>query len=48
MLTENAKGKNLIGGILVQQAEHWKINMNETYLYDKNDLTNWKFLEDII
>ena len=46
--TENAKGKNLIGGILVQQAEHWKINLNETYLYDKNDLTNWKFLEDII
>jgi type III restriction enzyme len=46
--TENAKGKNLIGGILVQQAEHWKINLNETHLYDKNDLTNWKFLEDII
>lgn len=46
--TENAKGKNLIGGILVQQAEHWKINLDETYLYDKNDLTNWKFLEDII
>lgn len=46
--TENAKGKKLTGGILVQQAEHWKINLNETYLYDKNDLTNWKFLEDII
>jgi type III restriction enzyme len=46
--TETAKGKNLVGGILVQQAEHWKINLNETYLYDKNDLTNWTFLEDII
>lgn len=46
--TENAKGKNLTGGILVQQGEHWKINRNETYLYDKNDLTNWRFLEDII
>ena len=45
---ENAKGKNLIGGIIVQQAEHWKINLNETYLYDKNDMTNWKSLEDII
>ncbi len=46
--TENAKGKKLTGGILVQQGDHWKINRNETYLYDKNDLTNWRFLEDII
>jgi type III restriction enzyme len=44
--TENAKGKNLIGGILVQQAEHWKINLNKIYLFDKNNLTNWTFLED--
>jgi type III restriction enzyme len=46
--TENAKGKNLIGGILVQQAEHWKINLNEAYLYDKNNLTQWTFLDDIM
>lgn len=46
--SENIKGKKIVGGILVQQAEHWKINLNETYLYDKNDLTNWKFLEDIM
>jgi type III restriction enzyme len=45
--TENANGKNLIGGILVQQGEHWKINLNETYIYDKNDLTAWTFLDDI-
>ncbi|TAE37102.1 MAG: hypothetical protein EAY66_06305, partial [Sphingobacteriales bacterium] len=48
MATENAKGKNLIGGILVQQGNHWKINMNETYLYDKNDLTGWAFLADFM
>ena len=46
--SENAKGKKLIGGILVQKAEHWKINLNETYLYNENDLSNWTFLEDII
>jgi type III restriction enzyme len=46
--TENVKGKNLIGGILVQQAQHWKINVSKTYLYNKNDLTNWKFLDDIM
>lgn len=48
LANENAKGKNLTGGILVQQSEHWKINLNETYLYDKNDLTTWTFLDDII
>ena len=46
--TENKAGKNLMGGILVKQGEHWKINLNKIYLYDKNDLTNWTFLEDII
>ena len=46
--TENESGKNLLGGIIVQQGEHWKININETYLYDKNDLTGWTFLDDIM
>jgi type III restriction enzyme len=46
--TENTKGKNLLGGILVQQGLHWKINANQTYLYDHNDLSNWMFLEDLI
>jgi type III restriction enzyme len=44
----NEDGRDLIGGILVQQGEHWKINQNEVYFYDKNDLTSWQFLDDII
>jgi type III restriction enzyme len=48
IVTENSKGKKLIGGILVQQGDHWKINLNETYLYDKNDLTTWTFLDDLV
>ncbi len=40
--TENASG------ILVQQGNHWKINLNEPYLYNKNDLTSWMFLDDCI
>jgi len=45
---ESKRGKNLLGGIIVQQGEHWKINLEETYLYDKNNLTNWTFLDDIM
>lgn len=46
--TENKAGKNLIGGISVRQGEQWKINLNKTYHYDKNNLTAWTFFEDIL
>jgi len=45
---ENESDINLLGGIIVQQGKDWKVNLNEIYLYDKNDLTNWTFLDDII
>ena len=45
---ENENDKNLLGGIIVQQGKDWKVNLNEIYLYDKNDLTNWTFLDDMI
>ncbi len=44
----NEESRNLVGGIVVQQSDHWKINQNEVYFYDKNDLTSWQFLDDII
>ena len=46
---ENKKGKKLIGGIIIQdQTKKWRLNQQDTYLYDKNDLTRWDFFEDII
>jgi len=48
VILENEKGKNLIGGIVVQQGKFWKIYLSETYLFNKNDLANWSFLDDII
>lgn len=43
---QNERGKKLTGGILVQDAtSKWRINQNNTYNYDPNNLTNWNFLE---
>ncbi|TAF08792.1 MAG: hypothetical protein EAZ75_09910 [Flavobacteriia bacterium] len=47
--TENKKGKKLVGGIIIQdQTKKWRLNQQDIYLYDKNDLTNWDFFDDII
>jgi type III restriction enzyme len=42
--SENAEGKNLIGGILVQKNDHWLLNQNTEYDYHKKE--DWKYLDD--
>lgn len=41
---QNAKGKNLVGGIVIHQSGSWRYNANETYDYNKNDLKSWAYL----
>lgn len=46
--SENAKGKNLIGGIVIQnKSDKWIFNQNDEYTYDMNDLTSWNYFDDI-
>ncbi len=46
---ENSKGKNLVGGIIIQDFnKKWRLNQNMEYVFDSNDLTNWSFLDDIL
>ena len=46
---QNALGKNLIGGILVQDTtKKWRLNQNAEYHYNKNDLTTWSYFDDVI
>jgi type III restriction enzyme len=47
MQEENGKGKNIIGGIVVEKDESWRVNDNEEYSYNENDLSEWKFFENI-
>ncbi len=43
--TENKKGKNLVGGIIVDSNGTWRYNDKKKYHYDKNNLSDWKILE---
>ena len=44
---QNANGMDLIGGIIIKDPTgKWRVNMEETYTFDKNDLTNWGFFDE--
>jgi type III restriction enzyme len=46
---ENSKGKNLIGGIVVlDNTKSWRFNSNVIFDFDKNDLNEWDYFEDIL
>lgn len=49
---QNAKGKNLVGGIIINEKDnckgHWRVNRQDDYLFDKNDLTKWEFFDNLL
>mgnify|MGYP001394914779 FL=1 len=46
---QNAKGKNLVGGIIIKDdTKKWRVNQQGSYSYDKNDLTKWDYFDNII
>jgi type III restriction enzyme len=42
---ENAKGKSLFGGLVIQEGGHFRINQKEKYKGFQESLEDWKFLE---
>lgn len=46
---QNTKGKNLVGGIIIKDdTKKWRVNQQDSYNYDKNDLTKWDYFDNII
>ncbi len=43
--TENKKGKNLFGGIVLKDRNSWRFNDRKKYFYNPSDLKDWKFLD---
>jgi len=41
---QNAKGKNLFGGIVIKHLGSWRYNDKEIYEFNINDLKSWEFL----
>lgn len=52
IIEQNEKGKNLVGGIIVNEkinySGHWRVNQKANYNFDKNDLTEWEFFDNLI
>ena len=44
-----SKGEKLIGGIIIKDdTKKWRVNQQDDYDYDKNDLTKWEYFDNII
>jgi type III restriction enzyme len=43
---QKKKGKNLWGGIVIYVNGTWRYNDDEKYVYNPNNLSNWKLLEN--
>jgi type III restriction enzyme len=47
--TQNQLGKKLIGGIIIKDdTKKWRVNQQSVYKYDKTDLRDWDYFEDLI
>ena len=45
---QNANGKNLVGGIIIQDGtKKWRVNRQDVFKYDKNDLRDWVYFDDL-
>jgi type III restriction enzyme len=44
IVTENKKGKKLFGGIVIKEQNSWRYHDGKKYVYNPNDLKDWKFL----
>ncbi len=42
---QNKKEKKLFGGIVLHDKSSWRINSNDKYSYDPNNLKDWEFLD---
>jgi len=45
---ENKKSKNLFGGLVIKDKEHFKINIKENYKSYKENQKEWIYFEDLI
>lgn len=47
ILEENAKGKNLIGGLVIKEGEHFRINKKSIYVPFSENMDDWDYFNDL-
>jgi type III restriction enzyme len=45
---ENAKGKNLIGGLVIQESGHFRINRKAEYKPYKASSGDWEYFAEVV
>lgn len=47
ILDENKRGKNLIGGLVIKDGEHFRVNTKREYISFKEKMEDWTYFNDI-
>jgi len=47
ILEENSKGKNLIGGLVIKEGEHFRVNNKSTYIPFSENMNEWGYFKDL-
>ena len=47
ILEENKKGKNLVGGLVIKEGEHFRINNKSTYAPFSDNMDDWGYFKDL-
>ena len=48
ILTENVKGKKLIGGLVIKEGNHFRVNRKEIYKSFNLEPKDWEYFTEII
>lgn len=47
ILEENQKGKNLIGGLVIKDGKHFRLNNKKEYISFKEKIEDWTYFKDL-
>lgn len=47
ILEENQKGKNLVGGLVIKEGEHFRINRKSIYISFSRNMNDWEYFKDL-
>lgn len=47
ILEENSKGKNLTGGLIIKEGEHFRVNNKSTYIPFSENMNDWDYFRDL-
>lgn len=47
ILEENSRGKNLIGGLIIKDGEHFRLNRKQVYIPFSENMDEWEYFQNV-